>query len=652
MAQSAVARAAEAVLLEDTAAVATTRNAVTLRSCVAATITVLSIVWCLDLPRAVGIVVYTEQYLALMLGLCFALVFLQSPARIGSRRTRLPWYDAALALMGLGAAWYTSFNYAAMVDSMIEKPTSTLIVGLILFSVAMEAMRRTSGWTMFCVVGGVVAYALFGHHGPGLLQTREIPFDKLFIYLALDSSALIGPTLEIGVTVVLAFIFFGNLLIRSHGSNFFNEFAIALLGRYRGGSAKCAIVASGLFGTITGTAASNIMAVGTITIPMMRKAGYPAHVAAAIEAVASTGGALMPPVMGAVAFLMADILQIPYREIAIAAAVPAVLYYLALFIVADLEAAKGGYARVAQELIPKLRHVFETGWVFLLPFAALIWAMFGANVAAERAALYAAVAVLIVGFALGYKDKHLSLRDVWDSLVETSAGAVSVILIVAASGFIMGVLNLSGLGFALTMALVELGSDNVIYLLVMCAVINVFLGLGMPAIGVYVLLAVVVAPSLVQVGISPLAAHMFIFYFGLMSAITPPVAVSAFFAAQIAGSPLQKTGWTAMRFGWTAYIVPFLFVFSPSFFLMGPIGTVLFDVATAIGAVWVITAAFVGYLFRPLATNRRILLAVAGALLMVPLGLAPWTIWCNLAAGALAILLIAWEGLAARRLFR
>jgi TRAP transporter 4TM/12TM fusion protein len=649
MAQSAVARAAtDAVLHEDTDPA--TKNVVCLRTGVAAAITIISIVWCLDIPRAVGIVVYTEQYLALMLGFCIALVFLQSPARIGSRRTRLPWYDACAALLGVGAAWYTAFNYPVMVGTMIEKPTETLAVGLILFSVAMEAMRRTSGWTMFVTVALVVGYALVGHQGPGLLQTREIPFDKLFIYLALDSSALIGPTLEIGVTVVLAFIFFGNLLIRSHGSHFFNEFAIAALGRFRGGSAKCAIVASGLFGTITGTAASNIMAVGTITIPLMRKAGYPAHVAAAIEAVASTGGALMPPVMGAVAFLMADILQMPYREIAIAAAVPAVLYYLALFIFADLEAAKGGYARVAPELIPKLRHAFETGWVFLLPFGALIWAMFGANVAAERAALYSAATVLIVGFTLGYKGKQLTLRDVWGALVDTSAGAVSVILIVAASGFIMGVLNLSGLGFALTMALVELGSDNVMYLLLMCAVINVFLGLGMPAIGVYVLLAVVVAPSLVQVGIPPLAAHMFIFYFGLMSSITPPVAVSAFFAAQIAGSPLQKTGWTAMRFGWTAYIVPFLFVFSPSLFLIGPVGTVLYDIATAIGGVWLVTAAFVGYLFRPLAQGRRLALALAGALLMIPVGLAPWTIWCNLAGGTLAILVVAAEGLAARRL--
>ena len=391
------------------------------------------------------------------------------------------------------------------------------------------------------------------------------------------------------------------------------------------------------------------MAVGVVTIPLMKRAGYPAHVAAAIEAVASTGGALMPPVMGAVAFLMADILQIPYRDVAIAAAVPAILYYLALFFFADLEAAKGNYARVPAELIPKLLDTLKSGWIFSLPFAVLMWAMFALNVPPERAALYAAAAVAVVGFTLGYKRMRLTPRDVWEALVETSASAVSVILVVAASGFIMGVLNLSGLGFAITMALVELGSGNVLYLLLMCAAINIVLGLGMPAIGVYVLLAVVVAPSLVQVGISPLAAHMFIFYFGLMSAITPPVAVSAFFAAQIAGCSFQRTGWTAMWFGWTAYIVPFLFVFSPSLFLIGPIDEVIPAVGTAIAGVWLVTAGFVGYLFRPLLVERRVLFVIAGVLLMIPANVASWGAWTDLAGSLLAGVLVAAERLETRR---
>ena len=640
----------EAILLEETPEIDRATPFVrAVRTAVAALLTAISIFWCLDLARAVGIVVFNEQFLALMLGLCIALVFVQSPARIGTKRTNLPWYDAVAAVAGLAACGYTAIHYPIMVETMIERPTDSLVVGVVLFVLCMEGMRRSSGWTMFWTVMIFVVYALVGHEGPGILRTREIAFDKLFVYLALDSSSLLGPSLEIGVTVVLSFIFFGQLLLRSKGSNFFNEFAIAALGRYRGGSAKCAIVGSGLFGTISGIASSNIMAVGVVTIPLMKRAGYPAHVAAAIEAVASTGGALMPPVMGAVAFLMADILEMPYRDICIAAAVPAILYYLALFIFADLEAAKGGYARVPAELIPKLSKVFKSGWIFGVPFAVLILAMFELNAQPQKAALYAAGAVIVASVLVGYDRHRIGLRDIWESLVETSANAVGVILIVAGAGFIMGVLNLSGLGFAITMALVEIGSGNVLVLLLIAAVINIILGLGMPAVGVYVLLAVVIAPSLVEVGVMPLAAHMFIFYFGLMSLITPPVAFSAFFAAQIAGSSFQRTGWTSMWFGWTAYIIPFLFVFSPSLFLIGPVVEVAVAVAFAIAGVWLVTAGFVGYLLRPLSIDRRALFVIAGILLMIPANVASWGIWTDVVGAILAALLIASELMLARR---
>jgi TRAP transporter 4TM/12TM fusion protein len=613
------------------------------RAALAAATSLTAIAWSLDLFRAVGLILYSEQFLAAMLGFGIALVFVSYPLRGGGKRTGVPWYDGLAAMAGIGAAGYVAVFYPDMVDRLIDKPTDSLIAAVILFVLCMEGLRRSAGWTLFIVVAVFVGYALLGHMGPGILRTRFIDWDKLFIYLTLDTSALLGPALQIGATVVIAFVLFGQLLLRSRGSNFFNDFAIALMGRYRGGSAKVAITASGLFGTISGIASSNIMATGVVTIPLMRRAGYPAHVAAAIEAVASTGGALMPPVMGAVAFLMAEILGISYREVCIAAAVPAILYYAALFIFSDLEAARGGYARVPAELIPRLRAVMTSGWIFALPFVVLIWALFVINALPEKAALYASAAILLVSCTVGYKGHRLKLKDIWESLIETSTSVVSVVMIVAGAGFIMGVLNLSGLGFALTMALVETGSGEVFFLLVIAAAICIVLGMGMPPVGVYVLLAVVIAPSLVEVGVRPLAAHMFIFYLGMMSMITPPVAIAAFFAANLAGTSFMRTGYTAMRLGWTAYIVPFLFVFSPSLFLDGEPIEVLHAVVTALGGVWLVSAGFVGYFIRALAMDRRVLFVLAGILLMLPANAAPWALLAELVGLALGVLLVALE---------
>ncbi len=622
------------------------------RTTLAAAMTLVSIAWSLDLFRPVGLVLYNEQFLAGMLGLALGLIYLQFPARQGAKRTTLPWYDAAAALIGLATAAYVAINYPDMTDRMIAKPTDELVVAVILFALIVEGLRRSVGNTLVIVLAVFVIYALVGQWGPGILQTREIDADKLFIYLSLDTSALLGPALGIGVTIVIAFIFFGQLLLRSHGSNFFNDFAIAAMGRYRGGSAKIAITASGLFGTISGIASSNIMATGVVTIPLMRRAGYPAHVAAAIEAVASTGGALVPPVMGAVAFLMADILAMPYRDVALAAIIPALLYYAALFIFADLEAAKGGYARVAEDMIPKFWAVLKSGWIFALPFVVLVIALFTWNMQPETAALYASGAVIVLGFTVGYKGHRLKLADLWASVVDTSSGVVGVVMIVAAAGFIMGVLNLSGLGFALTMALVEVGSGNTLVLLAVAAVICIILGMGMPPIGVYVLLAVAVAPSLVEVGVRPLAAHMFIFYMGMMSMVTPPVAIAAFFAANLAGSAPMHTGYTAMRFGWTAYIVPFLFVFAPSLLLQGAPMQIAQALVTALAGVWLVSAGFVGYLFRPLPLDRRVLFVVAGFLLLVPAGAASWGPLSDLVGLCLAVALLAVEATIRRRAVR
>jgi TRAP transporter 4TM/12TM fusion protein len=354
--------------------------------------------------------------------------------------------------------------------------------------------------------------------------------------------------------------------------------------------------------------------------------------------------------MGAVAFLMADFLQVPYTDIVIAALVPSILYYVAIFIQADLEAAKLGIKRVPEAQIPRLRDVMRKGWFFALPFAALIYALFWMNSAPELAALYACITVLVLGVAVGYGGERMELRKVWECVVATGINSLDILMIAAAAGFIMGILQTTGLGFALTLFLVKLGAGSILALLVIAALLCIVLGMGMPTLGVYVLLAVLIAPSLVEVGISPLAAHMFILYLGMMSMITPPVAIAAFFAASLAGAEPMRTGFTAMRFGWTAYIVPFLFVFSPALLLQGGASLItVVAVASAVAGVWIVSAGMIGYFMRPLSVITRAGFIVGGACLLVPAEIGAWAAWTDFGGLILSIAVLVFEYVGARR---
>jgi TRAP transporter 4TM/12TM fusion protein len=628
-----------------------------LRPGLAGLTTLLSLAWAMEIPQwgfdiksLVGYTPYNEQFMAAILGLVLCLVYLQFPARRGTARTRLPWYDALASAAGLGAGWYVAVVYPDMITFLTDTPPDAVIVATIIFGLCIEGLRRSVGYTLVIVVGVFIAFGLLGHLLPGKMQAREVGVDVLVTTLALDTNGLFGIVLKVAATIVFAFVFFGQLLLRSGGSEVFNDFSLAAMGRFRGGSAKIAVTGSSLFGTVSGLAASNIMATGVVTIPLMRQAGYRPHVAAAIEAVASTGGQLMPPVMGAVAFLMADILGTTYGTIVLAALIPAILYYVALFIMVDLEAAKHGIARVEEVRIPRLRNVLARGWPFILPFAVLIYTLFWFNYRPETAAFWACVGVIAVGLVLGYGDNRLTLRGIWDALVQTCLGALDVFMIVAAAGFILGVLNVAGLGFLLTSALVSIGEGHMLALLLMAAVMCIILGMGMPTVSVYILLAVLIAPALAEVGVNKLAAHMFIFYFGMMSFITPPVAIAAFFAANLARSDPMRTGFAAMRFGWTAYIVPFLFVFAPVLLLQDvqPLDLAI-ALTTAVAGVWLVCTGAIGYMTRPLAPPMRVAVAVAGIMLMVPRDVGPWALWTDLVGLVLGIALVTWEVQGARR---
>ena len=612
-------------------------------------LTLGSIAFALQLYRDVlGLLLYNEQFLAGMIALGMALVYLTQSAKVGAPRRTIPWYDWLLAALSLAVGCYLAVRFPKLSEDMTSRPLDGLIVAFVTIPLVVEALRRSVGLALTIIVLVFLVYAPLGQFVPGALAGLPVTVPQLAFYLVWDPGSMLGLPVMVAATVVITFVFFGNLLFASGGSAFFTDIALAMMGRYRGGSAKIAVTASCLFGMISGSAVSNVASVGVLTIPLMRRGGYPAHVAAAIEAVASTGGQLMPPVMGAAAFLMAEFLQIPYRNVAVAAALPSLLYYYALFIQADLLAARSGLQSIDMHEVPPVAQVLKQGWHFLLPFAALIYALFWLNWSPELSALAASAVLVVTGATLGYNGKRLVLADIFRALHATGLVSLDLLMITAAAGFIIGVLNVTGLSFALTLLLVQVGSNSLWLLLVLAAIVSIILGMGMPTVGVYVLLAALVAPAMVKIGLSPMASHMFVLYFGMMSMITPPVALAAYAAASLAHTEPMKTGWTAVRFGWIAFIIPFLFVRAPSLLLEGTLTSITISFVTALIGVWLICAAFAGYATRVLSLPMRIGFGLAGLLLFIPGDAFKDAIWTDIAGLALAAILLGREFVAKR----
>ncbi|MEX0591693.1 MAG: TRAP transporter fused permease subunit [Xanthobacteraceae bacterium] len=612
-------------------------------------LTLVGIIRSLDLDRAIGLLLYTEQYLFGMLGTAFFLVLLHLGADRRPRAGPVPWYDWILALAGAASCSWLAIRYPAIAHLVVDQPPEALITGSIIMVLTAEGLRRTAGPILLGVLLFFIAFGVAGQFVPGQLQGRPIAFGQLVTYLTFDTNSLVGAPMKIVTTIVIAFLLFGALLFRSGGSMFFTEFSSATMGRSRGGAAKIAVVASSLFGTISGSAVSNVLSTGVVTIPLMRKAGYKPHSAAAIEAVASTGGQLMPPVMGAVAFIMAEYLNVPYTDVVIAAIVPSLLYYIGLFIQADLEAAREGIAPVPKELIPRLAPVVKSGWVFVVPFFALIYGMFWLNQLPEEAALYSSAMLIVVGLVLGYRGKRMSPGDVYEAVARTGILVLDLVMIGAAVGLIIGILNQSGLAFALTLMLVNMGSGNLLLLLLLAGLVCFVLGMGLPTLAVYILVATLIAPAMIEAGINPMAAHMFVLYLGMLSFITPPVAIAAFAAANLAHADPMRTGFTATRFGWSAFVVPFLFVFEPSLLLQGKPIELVHDVGTAIGGVWIATMGIAGYSLRRIGWLERSAYVIAGTLLLIPASLLPGDDVTTYIGLALATALVTRDYLRARR---
>ena len=569
-------------------------------------ITIIALSWAIEIPLKLGFQWLDEQAMVICYGLVLGIVFIRFPVGGGKDRPSIPWYDAILALLGIGACSYLLWMYEDIELNPFAMRPTMFWISLIILPLTVEALRRTAGMSLTIIFSVFVVYAFLGQLLPEHGFLYQAPH-RLLAELGTNNASLLGLPLKIIVLTIVLFIWMGQLLLHTGASEWFTDLAAALMGRSRGGSAKIAVVASGFFGCISGSAVANVASTGVITIPLMQQAGYDRKSSGAIEAVASTGGQIMPPIMGAAAFLMAEILELEYTEIILAALLPAALYYLAVFIQVDLEAAKNNIAPLPKE-----------GWFFLLPYVILVWTLFYLNLPPQESAFCAAISVAAVSLIFGYKGHRITLDQIWDSIASCGRSSAIIIAIGAMAGIVISILDRTGLGQSLTLLLAAVGGDNLFLLLILTAIVSILLGMGMPTSAIYLLLATMIAPSLIKLGIHPISAHMFVLYFGLMSMITPPVAIAAFAAANLSGAKPMETGATAVRLGWIAYVVPFIFVLSPALLWQGSTMTILSAAGTAVIGVWFGSCGMIGYMFGSQTMVGRVILFVSGILLLLP----------------------------------
>lgn len=572
----------------------------------------------IDLPFYLNWAILKEQYYGVMIALIFPMVFILIPLRQKSSRDSIPWYDYIFFLLSILVGVYIAIFYKKMSLRFGEVSIERIIIGTIAIALTLEACRRTIN--LFIAIFGLF-FILFPHLSlffPKLFSGISIPFSQQINYLLLDTNAMLSMMFGIVVTYILGFIIFGNIMINGGGGEFITAFSMSALGGFRGGPGKIAVVASSLFGTISGVAISNVVTTGVVTIPLMKKIGYKPHIAGAIEAVASTGGIIMPPVMGVTAFIMAEIIGVPYFKIAIAAIIPAILYYAAIFFQVDMEAGKSGLKGLPRDQLPKISKALNKFYLFIIPFANLIIGLFILYWAPDKSALIAVIPILILGLFIS-KETRLKFDWIIKGLKDAAQALILIGPLGVLAGIIVGTVSYTGLGFLLSLNIINLAGGNLFILLLITAVVCLILGMGMPSIPAYVLLAVLVAPAMVQLGVDVIAAHLFIVYFSSISMITPPVCGAAYAGAALAGADPMKTGWTATRLGIIAYIVPFLFVKFPGLLLKGSFLEILITFISALFGCFFLASSLSGYLFIELNLIKRVIFALAGFGLLIPI---------------------------------
>ncbi|QGP90989.1 Tripartite ATP-independent periplasmic transporter, DctM component [Neomoorella glycerini] len=545
------------------------------------------------------------------------LVFLLIPANTRSPKDRPSVVDGLLIVASVATIIYVILDFRALMyraGGALATPADMLF-GLLAVIVVMEMMRRTSGYALPIIALFFIVYALVGPQLPGMLWHRGYSFNRIISFLFSPVGIYTIP-LGVSAQYVFIFILFGTFLQRSGAGELFIKLALAVTGRSRGGIAKVPIISSALFGTISGSAVANVIVDGYLTIPPMKRAGFRAAVAGAIEAVASTGGQLMPPVMGAAAFLMSEVVGIPYYQIAIAAAIPAILYYVSLYWMVDFEAAKMGIQGLSRDKLPNLRRLIAGEGYLLLPLLGLIFVLVVMESSPTRAALWAILITL--GSSWLKRERIFGLKGILDVMATAARGTMDIAATCAGAGIVIGILSLTGLGLKATSIILGFAGGNLWLALFLSMIITIILGMGLPTVAAYATAAAVIPPVLTQMGIPELAAHMFIFYFACLATITPPVAIAAYAAAAIAEAPMWAVGWTAVRIGLAGFIVPYMFVFGRELLFQGGPAAIGLAVLSALLGTTALAAAVQGWLLTRLTPVERVLLLAAALLLIKP----------------------------------
>ncbi len=553
-------------------------------------------------------------HLLSLLALCFLTVPFSKrlPKRISDG------IDIPLALLAIAIDAYMVLEHPRIVSrEWYYGPMTTLdiVFGTLTILLILEAARRLTGWALPAIATIFLGYALFGNYFPAPFTIRRTDPLTLIDHMFLTPQAIFGIPTGVSATFVFLFILFGSFLEKTGGGRFFIDLSLSLVGRVIGGPAKVAVISSSLFGTISGSSVANVYGTGTFTIPLMKRFGYTPNFAGAVEAAASTGGQIMPPVMGAAAFVMAEFLGVSYAKIMIMAIIPALLYYLSVYSGVHNEAVKRGLRGLPKEDVPAFWPVLKRGYHFSIPPVVLVYLLVS-GYTAFRAAFVGTL--VLIGVSILRRETRLDLKGLWGALEGGAKNAIMVATACAAAGIVVGVLDLTGLGIKFVSVVLFLSGNNFLLTLLFTMIACLVLGMGMPTTPAYIIAALVGAPVLVQLGANPFAAHMFVFYGALLSAITPPVALAAYAGAAIAEGEPMRTGWIACRLGFVKFIVPFLFVYNPVLLIIGPWYSVLEGFITASVGVLALSFALDGWLWGKLNIPARIIFASSGLFLMIP----------------------------------
>lgn len=549
------------------------------------------------------------------LGFVLVLIYLMYPGTSKSRKDMPTLLDIVLAILSIVVTSYLVLRYDAFAISGGFANQTDYIMGLVTIILVLEASRRCVGKELTILAITFLLYAYFGRYISGSFGHQGYSFERIIEQMYLSTNGIFGIALGVSATYIFLFILFGAFLGESGMAKFINQVSMGLAGRSPGGPAKVSVFASGVMGTINGSAVANVASTGAFTIPLMKSIGYRPQFAGAVEAVASTGGQIMPPIMGAAAFIMAEVLGVPFRTVMFAAIIPAVLYYLATYTMVHLEALRTGLKGLPKEMLPNVKEAFKERGHLALPLAVIVYLLV-LGVTPTFAAFWGIVAVVIVSFFR--KTTRMSIKGFLNALETGARGAVAVAIACAVVGFIIGTTSLTSFGIVLGDNIVSIAQGNVILTLVLVMITCIILGMGMPTTAVYIVAATMAAPILIRMGIDPLAAHLFVFYFGNLSNVTPPVALAAFTGAGIAGANPSQVGWLAARLAAAGFIIPYMWIYSPELILQGETVNIVIAAITAMIGVIALGIGVQGYMLRETKIYERIIITGAAFIMIMP----------------------------------